>query len=256
MTTIGLIVPSSNPTIESFLPVVAGTLDAQFLVTRIGVRRIALDADSHAQFDVAGLVSAASLLADAEVSLVSWAGTSGFWLGGDREDEVLAVASAEAGIQITSSRVAMLAALSEVADARLGVLTPYTSDVHARVLGALSRAGYDIVADRALGVERNLDFAAIPAATVVAELRALAATGAEAAAVVCTNVLATTEVLAVEPLVVIDSVLATLWHATRESGATLLSYVECYRRVTSGSSLGGMAARAIDISDGPRDLTN
>jgi maleate isomerase len=216
---------------EAFLPRVADVLDARFLVTRIGVRRIAADADADAQFDRAALQAAAELLGDAEVELVSWAGTSGFWLGGDRESAALATVSAAVGVPVTSSRVAMLTALDDARGAPLGVLTPYLPAVHREVLATLATAGHPVVAERALGIERNLDFAAIPPATVAAELSLLATVGAEVLTVVCTNIVATLSDLAAAPYIVVDSVLATLWQAAREIDATTSSYSECYRAV-------------------------
>ena len=228
---VGLIVPSSNPTIEAFLQrtPVARLLGLEALVTRVRVRRIAADADAGAQFGAAELRAAAALLADAEVSLISWAGTSGCWLGGDREDSVLGQVSREAGVPVVSSRLALFAALAERPAAAVGVLTPYLRDVHDRVVSTVASAGCDVVADRGLGIERNLDFASVPAAVVEAELRRLAGHGADSVAVVCTNVLGTVAGLADEPFVVVDSVLATLWHAARLTGGYGRPYADCYR---------------------------
>jgi maleate isomerase len=226
---IGLIVPSSNPTIEAFLPAASEILGTNFLVTRIGVRRIAADADSDGQFDREGLIAAARLLVDAEVSLVSWAGTAGFWLGVDLEAAMLAEATKQVGVPVTSSRVAMFAAMKGLRERPVGVLTPYVDDVHRRVCTTIEHEGFKVVADRALGIERNLDFAHIPPPTIAHELRLLAEAGAEVLPVVCTNVLATLTELDDAPFLVIDSVLATLWHAARESGATSLDYIDCHR---------------------------
>ena len=231
---VGLIVPSSNPTIEAFLQrtPVARMLGLEVLVTRVRVRRIAAGADADAQFGAAELAAAAALLADAEVSLITWAGTSGCWLGGDREDKVLDQVAREAGVPTVSSRLALLAALAERPAAPVGVLTPYLPAVHDRVVETVVSAGGAVVADRGLGIERNLDFAAIPAATVEASLRFLAGLGAESLAVVCTNVLGVLPCLAVEPFVVVDSVLATLWHAARLAGSYGPPYADCYREVS------------------------
>jgi maleate isomerase len=233
---VGLIVPSSNPTIERFLQrVPVGTLlGLEVLVTRVRVRRIAADADADAQFGRAALTAAASLLADAEVTVISWAGTSGCWLGGEREDAVLgAVAATTAGIPVVSSRIALLAALAETPGAPVGLLTPYVPDVHERVAatvaGAVGATGGMVMASRGLGIERNLDFAAIPEAVIERELRELADGGAQALAVVCTNVLGVLPGLADAPFLVVDSVLATLWHAAKLSGSGAPPYADCYR---------------------------
>lgn len=228
---IGLIVPSSNPTIEEFLPLVAPVLDVSFLVTRIRVRRIATDEDSDAQFDVESLSAAASLLADAEVALVSWAGTAGFWLGPDREQTALDAVGVQVGMPVLSSRMAMMSALAQADGRGLGVLTPYRSAVHDRVLATLAAAGYDITADVALGLERNRDFADVPGDVVAEHLRELGGSGAVASALVCTNVLGTLQQLKPDRVLVVDSVLATLWDAARRAGATTLPYRDCYRAV-------------------------
>lgn len=230
---VGLIVPSSNPTIEGFLQrtPAAVLLGLDVLVTRVRVRRIAADADADAQFDAEALAAAAGLLADAEVSLVSWAGTSGCWLGGDREDGVLARVSRAAGVRVVSSRMAMLAAMAEDPGAPAGVLTPYLRGVHDLVEATMRDAGHPVVAGRELGIERNLDFAAVPAAAIEGELRRLAGQGARSLALVCTNMAGVLPGLAGEPWVVVDSVLATLWHVARECGSYAGTYEQCYRAV-------------------------
>jgi maleate isomerase len=234
---IGLIVPSSNPVIEGFLQrtPAATRLGIDVLVTRVRVRRIAAGSDADAQFGAAALSAAAGLLADAGATLVGWAGTSGFWLGGEREDRVLAQVSAAAGgVPAVSSRTAVLAALDEQRGLPVGVLTPYVRDIHQRVVSAVAEAAGagspagKVVADRGLGIERNLDFAAIPAAVTEAELRRLAGLGAECLAVVCTNVLGVLPGLAAAPFTVVDSVLATLWHAARQAGSYGKPYADCY----------------------------
>jgi maleate isomerase len=236
---IGLIIPSSNPTIEGFVhrSRVAELLDLEVLCTRIGVRRIAADASADSQFDSGGLRAAATLLSEAEVELISWAGTSGFWLGSECEAATLAELATALGVPVLSSRLAMLAALAETGSVPTGVLTPYLDAVHQRVVAAIGAAGYPVVADRALGIERNLEFASIPAATIVDDIRTLAAAGAEQVAVVCTNVLATLPALAGDQVTVIDSVLATLWHAAVLTKRTSDPYAQTYRGLlTSGGA--------------------
>jgi maleate isomerase len=241
---VGLIVPSSNPVIELFAqrPPVAALLGLRTLVTRVRVRRIAADSEAGAQFDVRALSAAASLLADAEVPLICWAGTSGFWLGAEKEDEVLAqVSDAAGGVPVTSSRTAVLAALAEHPGAAAGVLTPYVPGIHQRVVSAVADAlrpsGGTVAADRGLGIERNLDFAAIPLPVIEAELRQLAACGADPVAVICTNVPGLLPGLAGAPFLVIDSVLATLWHSARLAGSYTGPYAQCCRQ--AGAALAG-----------------
>lgn len=233
----GLIVPSSNPVIEGFLQRTgaASLLGLDVLVTRVRVRRIAADAGADAQFGPAALAAAAGLLADAEASLIVWAGTSGFWLGGDKEDDVLDQAGRAAGVPVTSSRLAVLAALAERPRARVGVLTPYHPEIHRRVTAAVAASrgpAGPVVADHGLGLERNLDFAAVPDPVIAAALRGLAARGAESLTVICTNVSGLVPGWppagpAGAPGTVVDSVLATLWHTARLAGRYDKSYADC-----------------------------
>ena len=216
---IGLIVPSSNPTIERFLADadVLAVLGIETVVTRLGVQRI--DVDSDEQFAAAPLRAAAELLRDAEPDLTVWAGTSAFWV-----PEVSASLSAIAGA-VTDSRAAMIAALQDIGTRDIAVLTPYTSDIHAAVLASFAGEGFTVGADTALGLSRNLDFAQIPPESIVREVAAL---GERPVAMVCTNMLATSGAP-----VIVDSIIATLWHAARLSGSTELPYVDAFAGLVS-----------------------
>lgn len=203
VTRVGLVVPSSNPTIERFLADadVRAVLGLEVVCTRLAVERIGRDADG--QFAPALITAATALLADAEVELTVWAGTSRFWL--------------DDGLPVLSSREAMFAALADVGAREVSVLTPYTDDVHAAVVATVRSSGHPVVASRGLGISRNLDFAAVDPTPHV---RAL---GAHPVLVVCTNVLATTGAA-----LIVDSIVATLWHAARLTGASSLGYAAAF----------------------------
>ncbi len=221
---VGLIVPSSNPTIERYIASsgVSARLGVDFVCTRIRVRHIDAGADSSGQFSELEMRTAAELLVDAGVSAVLWAGTSGFWLGGAREQTVLDRVSARIGCPVGSSRQAMLAALAESGAERLAVLTPYIDVIHQAVVADLVAAGYVISAHAGLNMSHNLSFAQIPAEELAAEISKLGV-GGDPVVVVCTNMLGLCSGL--DPSVfVVDSVLATLWYAARLNGATALSY--------------------------------
>jgi maleate isomerase len=200
---VGLVVPSSNPTIERFLADadVRAVLGLEVVCTRLAVERIDRAADR--QFAPARITAATALLADAEVDLAVWAGTSRFWL--------------DDGVPVLSSREAMFAALADVAAGEVSVLTPYTDDVHAAVVASVRSSGHTVAASRALGISRNLDFARVDPTPHV---RALAE---HPVMVVCTNMLATTGAA-----LIVDSIVATLWHAARLTGASSLGYADAF----------------------------
>ncbi|HTR91325.1 MAG TPA: hypothetical protein VMI73_06260 [Trebonia sp.] len=95
----------------------------------------------------------------------------------------------------------------------------------------MAEAHGTVVADACLDIERNLAFAAVPGSVIEAELRRLAGQGAECLAVVCTNLLGVAGGLAGESWTVLDSVLATVWHAARLTGSYAGRYADCYRSV-------------------------
>jgi maleate isomerase len=220
---VGLVVPSSNPTIERFLAAapVQDVLGIDVVVTRLAVTRIGADGESDGQFAVDPLQAAVDLLQDAETLLVVWAGTAGFWQ--DEERSVLDEVEQRTGGRLVSSREAMLAALADVGASATAVLTPYVSQVHDAVLATFKGEGFAITGSKSLGLSRNLDFAHVDPETIRAEVLALAGAANNAVSVVCTNMLA-----AVAGPPVVDSVVATLWHAARVAGATSTGYLQSY----------------------------
>ena len=228
---VGLVVPSSNPTIERFLATtdLHGVLGIDVLVTRMSVTQISPDGSSAAQFSAQRLGAAADLLCDAEVDLVLWAGTSGFWLADERS--VLDAVWGQVKTQVSSSREAMRAALADIGASRVAVFTPYVAEIHLRVLASLEEAGYEVTRSMALDLEHNLDFSRVPAQTIDEQVRLLAGEENVPVCVVCTNMLA---VIGGPP--VVDSVVATLWHAARLVGATTAGYLQTYAALLNVSS--------------------
>ena len=220
---VGLVVPSSNPTIERFLAAIDlhGVLGIDVLVTRMAVTQISPGSASAAQFSAQRLGAAVGLLCDAEVDLALWADTSGFWL--DDERSALDAVGAQVNTQVSSSREAMLAALADIGATRVAVLTPYVSEIHLSVLASLESAGFEVTRSLALDLVRTLDFARVPAETIGEQVLLLAGEETVPVCVVCTNMLA---VVGGPP--VVDSVVATLWHAARLAGATTAGYLQTY----------------------------
>ena len=226
---VGLIVPSSNPTVERLLATGIGPdmFGVDFVCTRIRVTHITRDASAAAQFAPGPFHDAAALLADCAPDLIVWAGTSGWWLGADAEQVALDAISAAASAPATSSRAAMVAAFDNTGVTACAVLTPYVPAVHAAVVDAFRRF-VSVPADHCLGLSHNGSFAQVPQPAVHAELTALA--GGGAVALVCTNMMAL-----VPDLLVIDSLMATLWHAARLVDAGTATYADAYREVAVGA---------------------
>jgi maleate isomerase len=228
---VGLVVPSSNPTVERLLSggAVGAVLGIDVVVTRLRVLRIGADAEADAQFAADALLEAGGLLADAGVRAVVWAGTSGFWLGAARERAALDAVAQALGVPVASSREGVLAALAEAASPQVAVLTPYVEEVHAAVVAAVAAAGFTVPASHGLGLSQNLDFARIDPAELDGWIARLGGVAHGPVAVVCTNVAAARPA----PVPVVDSVVATLWWAARTVSGTAAGYAETHRRLVA-----------------------
>ncbi|KAH9904552.1 putative Asp/Glu racemase [Xylariomycetidae sp. FL2044] len=187
---LGILVPSSNTALEPLTTqILSSAFSARELTvhfSRFPVTSISLSRSALAQFDVGGpILDAARLLADARCDVIGWSGTSAGWLGLGA-DEALCRAVAEVcgpEVPVTTSTLAMCRALDILSlsaagegeegetggkekkekgkKKRLGLVTPYLDDVQARIVEVLGEAGYEVVAERHLGVSENVAIAEI-----------------------------------------------------------------------------------------------
>ncbi|MGY0490584.1 aspartate racemase/maleate isomerase family protein [Streptomyces sp. WG-D5] len=222
---VGMLTPSSNTCLE---PVTYGLLRgagpglATAHFARVPVTRIALDSGSDAQFDREPMLAAARQLADAKVDVLVWNGTSGSWLGVDRDRSLADALTAETGIPATTSTLALLDACAVYGVTRLGLALPYTRDVADAIVATYAKEGLECVLAEPFGEHDNEAFARIPPADVARQIEAAATGGAQAVAVVCTNVYGAFEAERLEPALgvpVLDSVGVTLWRALDLAGA-------------------------------------
>lgn len=228
---IGMITPSSNTCLEpTTYRLLAGRDDVTVHFARLPVTRIALDGGSDAQFAAEPMAEAARQLADAQVDVVVWNGTSGSWLGLDHDRRIAHALTEAAGVPATTSTLALLEACRVYGVTRLGLATPYTPDVNARIVEEYARHGITVVAESHLGIEDNEAFARVPEETVAGQLRevgsaadgALDGEAAHAVAVLCTNVYGAHLAAGLEAelgVPVLDSVAVTLWDALCLAGA-------------------------------------
>jgi maleate isomerase len=93
--------------------------------------------------------------------------------------------------------------------------------VQRAITATFAREGFPVAAERHLDDPGNFSFAAHTPETVAAMIRAVAAEGADAAAVFCTNFRGTAVAAALEAeagIPVLDSVALALWGAIRAAG--------------------------------------
>ncbi|WP_019926774.1 aspartate/glutamate racemase family protein [Nocardia sp. BMG111209] len=220
---LGMIVPSSNTCLEPTTHrMLTGRDDVTVHATRVAVTRIAVDDDSDRQFDLGAMRAAAALLATADVDLIVWNGTAGSWLGADHDRAMVADIESATGIPATTSTLACTAAYDTFGITTVGLLTPYTADVAARIAERYAEDGITVGASCALGHTDNESFARITPEELLLPSRRLAATGPDALVYLCTNMYGAPIAARVEAetgIPVLDSVAVTLWWCLRLIGA-------------------------------------
>ena len=167
---------------------------------------------------------AAAELASAEVDLILQAGTAAAFFRGIGYDlELINRITATTGIRATTTLTAVVAALRELGARRLSVVTPYLSEIDAKLVTVLCGSGFEVVAIRGMGLKRSIDMGKVlPQATYrFAREVTRAAPTADATLISCGNL---RSFEAIEPLEtdtglpVVTSNQAGLWQALRLVG--------------------------------------
>jgi maleate isomerase len=218
---LGMLTPSSNTVLE---PATYALLDGVPGITahfqRLRVLSISLEGGSTGQFDVAPMVAAAQMLADAKVHAICWNGTSGAWLGLDADRAICAAITAATGIPATTATLALHDALRMLGAKRIGLVTPYLGSVQAAILANLRAEGFEPAAERHLEDPGNYSFADHAPDLVTRLVQQVAAEGCDAIAIHCTNFRGLAAAAAVAEVPVLDSVALALWGALRAAGGS------------------------------------
>jgi maleate isomerase len=216
---LGMLTPSSNTVLE---PVCAemlrGLPEVSAHFSRFRVTSIALDERSLGQFDLAPMLDAASLLADARVRSICWNGTSASWLGFDTDRALCAAIEGRTGIPATSSVLALADIFCRTGVRRFGLVTPYTGDVQGRIIANFRQEGFECVADRRLDITDNFSFSCTPAEVLAGMVREVAAARPDAITILCTNLRGAPLVEALEAetgIPIHDSASAAVWASLR-----------------------------------------
>lgn len=219
---LGMLTPSSNtvlePLTQAMLAPLADRVSAHF--ARFRVTQIALGDASDLQFRPEPILAAAELLADARPAVIAWNGTSASWLGFERDEALCAEITRRTGLPATSAILELNLWLKRRGIRRLGLVTPYTADVQARIIANYARIGIEIVTETHAGLTDNFAFSTLPEQRVARMCRDVAA-GVDALAVICTNMRGAMVASAIEArtgVPVLDSVAVTLWGCLTRAG--------------------------------------
>jgi len=221
----GMLTPSSNTTLEPITSaMLASVPQASAHFGRFKVTEIALSDAALAQFDPSGILAAADLLADARCQVIGWSGTSSSWLGFGADERLCQAIEARTGARACTSVLALNEALRMTGVTRLGLVTPYRSDVQAAIVANYAAAGISCI-ECHLQIQDNFAFSEVTDQQIrdmVAEVMAVPeAVRPQAVTILCTNVRGATLVPELELLhgvPVYDSIATVVWKALRMAG--------------------------------------
>jgi maleate isomerase len=234
MTRLGMLTPSSNTVLEpmTYAMLAGGTASAHF--SRFKVTEIALSDAALGQFQDAPILAAADLLAHAKCDVIAWNGTSASWLGFDRDEALVTRIEAATGIRAATCVLGYRDLFQAFGARRIGLVTPYTGDVQARITANWGRGGFDCASERHCGLSDNFSFAEVDEVTIEQMIRE-AASGCDCVAIVCTNMRGARVAARLERelgIPVLDSVAVTLWAALKVAGAPTAPYAQWGRLFT------------------------
>lgn len=221
---LGMLTPSSNTVVEPVATAMASDIgpDVSAHFARVAVTRIDLGEAAVRQFAAAELLRAADLLGHARVDAIAWNGTSAGWLGLDADREACAAIERRTGVPAVTSTLALVQLLERDGAARIAIVSPYTDDVQRRVADTFTTAGFDVVAERHLGLAENFSFSEVPQETIRAMIEEVSQAAPDAIVPFCTNLNAAPLVGELEAklgISIYDSTAAAVWAAAVAAGA-------------------------------------
>jgi len=215
---IGLIVPSSNTTMEAefwrMAPEGVSVHTARMNLTDVTERAL-VEMESYAR-------AAAARLADASVDILMYGCTSGSLVKGKGYDRRIAEELEEhSGIRAATTSTAVLEALEELGISRVVVATPYIEGVNERERRFLEENGFEVLRIEGLGLVKNTEIGRQGPQTAYNLARRVYVPGADGVFISCTN-FRTIEVIDVLErdlgVPVITSNQASMWFVLRNLG--------------------------------------
>ena len=216
MQRLGIIIPSSNTTVETeFSRALQGT-DVSVHYTRVHLSDVTIEGLERMEAELEG---AAQLLKDAGVDVVGFACTSGSLIKGLGYDVQLAKWISEAaGCPALTTSGAVVDALKALKVQKLSLATPYLQEVTDKEVSFLERNGFKVLNSQSLNLKENLKIGNLTPDDAQALAKTVDSKDADAVFISCTN-FRTYEVLSAlerqldKPVVSSNS--ATLWAALR-----------------------------------------
>ena len=220
---IGMLTPSSNTVLEPYTTAMLEAYGERASVHfgRFRVKEISMSQASQTQFVEEPILQAANHLADADVDVIAWNGTSAGWLGFDKDETLCRTIASETGIPGTSSILALNEIIQSTGARTMGLVSPYLTEIQDRIIKNYKDFGVDVIADRRLEDRGNFSFAEYSPELIAGLVRDVATAKPDVIAIVCTNFRGAPVVSRLEEelgILILDSVTVTLWSAIRMAG--------------------------------------
>jgi maleate isomerase len=218
-TLLGMLTPSSNTVLEPVSSaMLAGLPDVSVHFGRFRVTEISLSQQALAQFTDSEFLGAARLLADAQVQVIGWNGTSAGWKGFDADERLCAAITEATGVPACTSVLALNELFQLAGVKRMALVTPYLGAVQQKIIANYAAAGIDCVAERHLEISHNFSFSEVGADQLRTMMREVAQARPQAIAVFCTNLRGgplAADMEAELGIPVFDSVATVMWKALK-----------------------------------------
>lgn len=220
---LGMLTPSSNTVLEPVTcAMLQGTPDVTAHFGRSRVTEISMNKRALGQFDNKPFLDAAELLADANVDVISWNGTSAGWLGFDADEKLCRAIEERTGVPANTSVLALNEIFELTGVKRFGLVTPYLDEIQEKIIANYAKAGFECVAERHLQDRGNFSFSEYSEERIAGLVREVAAEKPDAITVFCTNMRGAPVADALERetgIPVYDSVSTSVWKSMRMAGA-------------------------------------
>lgn len=220
---IGMLTPSSNTVLEPICSNMLAGLEKTVTVHygRFRVTKISLEDDALSQFDDEPMLEASRLLADADVDVIAWNGTSGGWLGFDTDVRLCDRIKQETGICATTSMLSQMKLFRKDHVKRIHLITPYTKDIQEKLIREYAKYGIEVVNNTCLEQYVNRSFSLIPHERIEEMFAQVCTEPADGISVVCTNFPAMWDVKAMEEkygITVYDTINTVVWDCLDMAG--------------------------------------
>lgn len=220
---IGMLTPSSNTTLEPICSNMVCGLEQTVTMHygRFRVTKISLERDALSQFDFEPMLKASQLLADADVDVIAWNGTSGGWLGFDVDKNLCKAIEEETEIPATTSMLSQLKAFKENRIETIHLITPYTQDINDLIIKEYEKNGIEVINSICLNQSVNRSFSLVKQNKIEEMFETVCKDKADGISVVCTNFPAMWSVPKMEEkydITVYDTINVVVWDSLKIVG--------------------------------------